>query len=210
MDTAFWLNKWTSNQIGFHEKHPHPLLVRYWERLTRCPRSKVFVPLCGKSNDLIWLKEQGHKVVGVEVSEIAVSDFFYEQNLTPEITIESSLTRFTSESYVLYCGDYFNLRPSDVGDFSLVYDRASLIALSPDTRARYVEKLSDFSRTGTQKLLVALEYDTEIVNPPPYAVTAQEIHNLYEPLWRIEKVGVHDTDVKGHAGQEIVYIITRK
>ena len=210
MDTAFWLSKWASNQIGFHEKQPHPLLIRYWERLLTGTRSTIFVPLCGKSNDLIWLKEQGHKIIGVEISEIAINDFFREQDLVPQITPDNSLTKYSSEPFVIYCGDYFNLSLHQVKGFTLVYDRASLIALSPNTRARYADKLSELSPPGTQQLLVTLDYNAEIINPPPYAITAQEVYNLYEPLWRVEKVGTQKTNVKDQPGVETAYIITRK
>lgn len=45
--------------------------------------SRVFVPLCGKSLDMIWLAQQGHEVIGVELSPVAVEDFFRENGLNP-------------------------------------------------------------------------------------------------------------------------------
>ena len=50
----------------------------------------VFVPLCGKTLDMVWLCQQGHTVVGCELSEIAALDFFKENSI-PYETRESSM-----------------------------------------------------------------------------------------------------------------------
>jgi len=46
-------------------------LCQYWQELNLAHDSVVFVPLCGKSRDMLWLREQGHQVLGVELSAIA-------------------------------------------------------------------------------------------------------------------------------------------
>ena len=45
----------------------------------------IFVPLCGKTLDLIWLNEKGHTVMGCELSEVAAKQFF-EENKIPYST----------------------------------------------------------------------------------------------------------------------------
>ena len=44
----------------------------------------VFVPLCGKSLDMVWLLEQGFSVTGCEISELAVQQFFTENSIPYE------------------------------------------------------------------------------------------------------------------------------
>ena len=41
----------------------------------------ILVTLCGKSLDLPWLCEQGHDVVGVELSAVAAKQLFEENNI---------------------------------------------------------------------------------------------------------------------------------
>ena len=41
----------------------------------------MFVPLCGKSLDLLWLREHGHSVVGVELSAVALESFCMEHGI---------------------------------------------------------------------------------------------------------------------------------
>ena len=39
------------------------------------------MPLCGKSLDLLWLRDQGHLVIGVELSATAFEDFCLENGI---------------------------------------------------------------------------------------------------------------------------------
>ena len=41
----------------------------------------MFVPLCGKSLDLEWLRDRGHAVMGVELSAVALESFCMEQGI---------------------------------------------------------------------------------------------------------------------------------
>jgi len=84
MQPDFWHQRWQDNQIGFHRDAPLPLLLAYWPALGLAAGSQVFVPLCGKSLDMLWLAEQGYRVLGVELSELAIRQFFDERGLSPE------------------------------------------------------------------------------------------------------------------------------
>ena len=76
MEHQFWHEKWEINELGFHQDNFNPPLVKHWRTLDIPAGSKVFVPLCGKSLDMLWLVEQGYEVFGVELSEIAAQSFF--------------------------------------------------------------------------------------------------------------------------------------
>ncbi|NNG13294.1 MAG: thiopurine S-methyltransferase, partial [Halobacteria archaeon] len=80
MNPDFWHERWQANQIGFHQDEINPYLVRYWPELEIGMAGRVLVPLCGKTRDMIWLRDQGFSVVGIEVSPIAVEAFFAENN----------------------------------------------------------------------------------------------------------------------------------
>jgi thiopurine S-methyltransferase len=83
MKKEFWLERWERAEIGFHQDEVNPYLLQYWPELHAAQGGEVFVPLCGKSLDMVWLREQGHAVLGVELSAIAVRDFFVEQGKSP-------------------------------------------------------------------------------------------------------------------------------
>src|SRR5437868_13465864 len=93
MNPEFWHERWQQGQIGFHLGRVNPNLERHHRVLTTnptasptaSPRARVLVPLCGKSLDMVWLAQQGQRVVGVELSPLAVQAFWDERQLVPEI-----------------------------------------------------------------------------------------------------------------------------
>ncbi|MGZ8219431.1 MAG: thiopurine S-methyltransferase, partial [Methylomagnum sp.] len=55
-DNALWRQCWRDRHTDdFHQKVVNPLLIRFWPGLGLAEGSRVFVPLCGKSLDMLWL-----------------------------------------------------------------------------------------------------------------------------------------------------------
>ena len=132
MEPQYWHQRWTEGRTGWHREEFNPHLEAHWPRLNVPPQARVFVPLCGKSRDLLWLAGEGHRVVGVELSEIAARAFFAEAGLSPQVTeLGGGFTRYAVDEIEILCGDFFGLTPERLGGIEAVYDRASLIALPP-------------------------------------------------------------------------------
>lgn len=186
MDPDFWLQRWRENQIGFHQAQPTPLLVEHWSSIGVAPGAKVFVPLAGKSLDLLWFASRGHRVLGVELSQLAVEQFFAEHGLTPE-TRESRYGRhYRAGDVELICGDAFALDAPALAGCGAVFDRAALIALPPAMRPRYAGELYARLPQGCRGLLITLEYPPEEKQGPPFAVSEAEVRELYGREWNIE------------------------
>ena len=191
MEPEFWHQRWASNQIGFHEDQVNAYLTRHYADLGLAPGETVFVPLCGKSVDLRWLADQGARVVGVELSPIAVESFFAEQGLTPRTRKEGAFLVWESGRIRVLCGDYFALAASDLAGVHVVYDRAALIALPPERRADYVAHLDRLLPGAHRTLLITLEYQQEQMQGPPFSVAEREVHSLFASA-RVERLGVQD------------------
>jgi thiopurine S-methyltransferase len=140
----------------------------------------VLVPLCGKAVDLAYLAGLGHDVVGVELVEDAVAAFFAEHALTPTIARDEAFVRYQAGGITILAGDVFATTPGVLGPIDALYDRAALIALPPDLRARYVEHLRGMLAAGTPGLLVTLEYPQDAMAGPPFAVLEDEVRQLYD------------------------------
>ena len=141
MDPDFWHQRWQARQIGFHQSAPHPFLERWWPSLGVAPGARVYVPLCGKSLDMVWLAVRGYRVVGSELSALAVEEFFGEQQ-RPDVAIEPEGTfhRHVSGAFEILQGDALQLTPALLGPVQAAYDRAALVALPPvDARALRAE-----------------------------------------------------------------------
>ena len=192
MDPAFWHQRWRDNRIGFHQDRVTPLLEQHWPSLGLAPGSRVFVPLCGKSLDMAWLAAQGHRVLGVELSRIAVEQFFGENGLAPN-TRESSLgTHFTAGPIEIICGDAFALDAQALAGCAGLYDRAALIALPRTMRDTYVGETQARLPAGCRGLLVTLEYPPHEKAGPPFPVDAAEVERLYGRDWEIARIDRRD------------------
>ncbi|HYW93926.1 MAG TPA: thiopurine S-methyltransferase [Gammaproteobacteria bacterium] len=179
MDPRFWRERWLRNQIGFHQDRVNPHLQRYFDRLDLEPGDPVFVPLCGKSLDMLWLAQQGYRVVGAEISEVAVGAFFREQGLAPERQDRGAYVRYRDGAITVLQGDFFHLQAVDLGPVRAVYDRASLIALPPRLREDYAHRMGQLFPSGIRTLLITLEYPQEEMDGPPFSVSDAEVAALF-------------------------------
>ncbi len=187
MDREFWYQRWRAGQTGFHESDVNPLLIRYWSSLGVDRSDRVFVPLCGKSVDMVWLAAQGHRVLGVELSPVAVEAFFDEQGLDPRVRHRDGFEIWDAGDIRIFCGDFFALDRELIGRIGAVYDRAALIALPETMRADYVRHLRGLlPPAGAPVLLVTLEYDAADMDGPPFPVARSEVDERFGPEWQVE------------------------
>ena len=185
VEPEFWRERWQKGQTGFHLGHPNPRLVQHQAALGAGPGSRVLVPLCGKSLDLAWLAAQGHEVVGVELSAVAVQAFFHEQQLSPTIERGGPLVRYHVPGIEIFCGDIFALDRARLGPVSALFDRAALVAWPPSMRERYVQHITGLVPSGAHGLLVTFEYEPPSVSGPPFSVDEPTVRSLYSPSFEI-------------------------
>jgi thiopurine S-methyltransferase len=139
----------------------------------------VLVPLCGKSEDLAFLAGRGHDVVGVELVEDAVRQFFADHQATPAIRVCDGSTIYTAGSITIVAGDFFATTVALVGDIDGIYDRAALIALPPELRARYVPHVRAIAPRAQRELLITLEYPPGSYTGPPFSVEEAEVRSTF-------------------------------
>ena len=180
----FWHSRWQTGQHGWHEAGGNEALREFWPTLDA--GSRVLVPLCGKSVDLLWLAKQGAEVIGVEVSEIAARSFFEEAGLQYEMDEAGGLNWFRNleAGIAIACGNYFEFsdRP-----FDALYDRASLVALPPKKRPEYIRRTKNLLKPGAAQLLLTLEYDDTDIEGPPFSVFADEVFGYWPGLRRVRE-----------------------
>jgi thiopurine S-methyltransferase len=194
VEADFWHTRWENMQIGFHEGDVNRMLAAHIGALGLYPGARIFLPLCGKTRDIAWLLAQGYRVAGAELSGIAVRQLFEELGVTPEITGHGTLRAYAAPGVTVFAGDIFALTPDLLGPVDAIYDRAALVALPADMRARYTAHLMTLTATAPQ-LLITFEYDPAIMAGPPFSVTAAEVQTHYAPHYRITQLA--DLDVPG-------------
>jgi thiopurine S-methyltransferase len=185
-DNHLWLESWRSQCTDFHQSAVNPLLSQFWPGLKLPHGSRVFVPLCGKSLDMLWLAQQGHDVLGVELSPVAVEDFFLENNLHPVKTQIGTFTLWQDGRLSILCGDYFALTRAHIGHFDTVYDRAALTALPENIRGLYVAQLRRLVSDAAMIFLLTVEDAAENVTMKQANGVDDEIRSLYSAGFEIE------------------------
>lgn len=185
MQPEFWRDRWRTGQIGFHQSKVERYLEKYWPALglANTPglvnSNRVFVPLCGKTLDLTWLVDRGHAVAGVELSGAALESYCMENGILARRRSGDGFEVYEAPNLRLYCGDFFELDPERLGPVSAVYDRAALISWNSDLRAAYVAHMRKLTNSGTQTLLITMEYPQSQMSGPPFSVSADDIERLY-------------------------------
>jgi thiopurine S-methyltransferase len=202
MNPEFWYKRWQEKRIGFNQSIVNPLLIEYFNHLNLSAGSRVFVPLCGKSIDMVWLATQGYDVVGVELVETAVQEFFAEQNIQPTMYqhaenlaikyYQGQLPNQTSGTITLWVADIFSLTSTDTGSIDAVYDKAALIALTADMRTKYSEQMRQLSgnvdnvyNKVAPQLLITLNYDQSKKDGPPFSINGEQIQQYYGSHYQI-------------------------
>ena len=192
MDPEFWHERWLRGEIGFHQHDFNAYMQAFTERLGLQSGAHIFVPLCGKSLDLLWLRQQGYHVSGVEISPRAVEDFFMENRLVARTIAIPGGQLYRAENLDLYCVDFFASEFPGMPTIDAVYDRAALVALPPGMRAAYAPRLVGMLRPGVRILLVTLDYPQAEMHGPPFAVTLEEVEERFEATCLIERLHSED------------------
>lgn len=150
MEEIFWFNSWELNRTytGFRRQDIHPYAVKYLTPFSLEGKS-VFVPLCGKSLDLLYFSHFAFRVIGVDISEKPILQFFEEnQRMYKRIG-----NRFISGNLTILCCDFFSLTAKELGPIDIIYDRASLAVLPPPLRIKYRQVLERLTPVGALNFL---------------------------------------------------------
>ncbi len=191
MDPDFWQRVWREGRTAFHEGKPNYFLERYTQAWPAGRR--VLVPLAGKTADMAALAAMGHQVVGVELSELGARAFFDERGLVAQESREGDFLVLETEDLSLWVGDFFATSTALLGRFDAVYDRAALIALPPELRARYVPHVRSLLAPSFEGLLVTFEYPAGALEAPPFSVEEEEVRRLWGGA-RVEELEYRPSD----------------
>ena len=215
MQQDFWHQRWQENRIGFHQPQPNDYLIQYLPTLTLQPHARILVPLSGKTLDIGWLLMQGFRVVAIELSRVAIHALMQQLKDDLGIVFEQkqleACVHYHHPEIDLFVGDFFDVSNVEIGQIDAIYDRAALIALPPEMRARYAQHLIDITQ-GAVQLLVSYQYDQDSFQGPPFSVEAEEIEQLYASQYSIRQLAHVELSEqhKGRQAQEKIWYLRAK
>jgi len=184
LDKDFWNERWEKEEIAFHMNEVNPMLIKHFSQLFLEKQKRIFIPLCGKTLDIKWLLDRNHKIVGVELNELAVKSLFVELKIEATILKTSDFIIYKHENIEVFVGDFFNLSETLLGKVDLIYDRAALVALPQDMRKKYSAHLLNITNRVSQ-LLLTYEYDQSTMKGPPFCVDSLEVKEYYFDIYSL-------------------------
>lgn len=213
MDTQFWLDSWYEGgfKTSFHRRDIHPFILRHFPPQALTGR-RILVPLCGKTLDMEYFRQHAQHVIGVELAENAIHQFFEEQRLT----YQRYDNRFEAEGLTIICGNFFDISVQNVGKIDMVYDRACLVALPLSMRLQYIKKIHELLPKGGQQFVNTIEYKLS-KGEPPFSVSPDELASYYgltHQIQHLEAVNIPNHGLIRRWGLKYViehgFILTRQ
>ncbi len=196
MELSYWQSRWEKGNTGFHMPGGYPGLRTHWKKLPLPQNPHVFVPLCGKTEDMIWLSSNAGRVTGVEISEKAVREFFHENGLEPETSSFAGFTIYKSQNIEIWCGDFQKFPEHKIDPVDLIYDKAALVALPERMRASYCRKAKELSHSKTALLLHHFDYNQNEMPGPPFSVPLKEVENYFGSDYKITLLEKNSLDIE--------------
>ena len=132
-------------------KKVDPILMKNIDKLTGGRSNlRIFVPLCGKTPDMLWLAEQGHAITGVEASLRYIKGFFRDNKLeytvnSRQITAEKKTNVYETKgkNIALYNCDIFDFSLEESGgQFDAIWDQSAMPVINAMGKKRLKEYTS--------------------------------------------------------------------
>lgn len=180
-----WEQRWQDNRIGFHRPHVHKLLEKNIDKVVAGRTGvRFFFPLCGKAVDMKWLADMGHSVVGVEIAEAAILQFYEENDMSHVVEPVASIPgakvyKNVEKNIAIYQCDLFKFSSCVEGQFGAIWDRGALVAINPKERENYASLFVSLMAEDCRYLLSTVLYDPEKHKGPPFFVPNEQVHTLF-------------------------------
>ena len=206
-----WENAWENDRTGWHLDHVNTNLTENIEFLTdNKPNCRILVPFCGKTLDMLWLVKQGHTVIGIEVVQKAIEDFFQENNILYEKTTVCE----NGHCYMAFDGrlklfdcDYFKFNSSLAGGkVDGVWDCNALGAIPRNYWTQYLQTSLELLDPHGRILLQAFLYNQEEYRGPPFSVPKEELSRILGDSYELQLLNRKPAeDARARFGQSWLY-----
>ncbi|XP_042142590.1 thiopurine S-methyltransferase [Ixodes scapularis] len=179
-----WAHLWSTGDTNWHNPDGDPFLKKHQDVILAGKEdAQVFVPLCGKAVELKWFYDKGHRVVGVEVVEAPVREFFDENALPCEESfcpvLNRKILQTPDKRLRIFICNIFDFNTSCAGPMDIVWDKGGLIAVGDADAPRYVSILKSLLAPDFSYGLWVIDYEAEGYAGTPRPMPEGRIRNLF-------------------------------
>ena len=196
---GFWETQYRQGTTGWDLGGPTPAFVHLLSGPDPPVPGAMLVPGCGRGYDAILFAQHGFQVVGVDHAPSAVE-------AATRLALEEGVSCTFLEA------DLFTLPARYFETFDYVLEYTCFCAINPDRRSEYVQVVTDVLRPGGE--LLALFFPVlppgYAVEGPPFPVSAQEVRNLFEGRFDIDRLGPTPHTITPRQGRELLARFRRR
>ncbi|MBI3075424.1 MAG: methyltransferase domain-containing protein [Deltaproteobacteria bacterium] len=160
------------------------------------PPGRVAVLGCGRGHDARLLARRGCEVWGFDFAE-------------PAIREARELARHDAPAPRFEQRDLFTLPEAYPAFFDGIWEYTCFCAIDPARRAEYVECVRKILRPRGWFLALFYPLDAQLLGPP-FPVSQDEVHHLFDPFFEFEASAIPDTSIPRRLGKEWLVRATLK
>ncbi|CAN8001243.1 unnamed protein product, partial [Ixodes hexagonus] len=179
----YWSNRWDTGNTPWHRPDIHPLLTEHENEVVGNRRdAQVFIPLCGKANEIKWFYDKGHRVAGLEYVETTVRQFFEDNKLsyceTTCPVLNCKILQTNDKRLRIFICSVFDFKKECVGPVDIIWDRGALVAVKKEDREKYVSVMLSLMSPDSTYALVSVVHDDDYTGFPT-SVPDDTVRELY-------------------------------
>jgi thiopurine S-methyltransferase len=144
-----WIKEWEESlKPRWSMEGVNPYMQQFKNDLTKGKQCvKIFFPMCGDVADMSWMADMEHTIVGVEISPVAIEQFFngneIEYDVKPFELMKGTVYASKNGNIRIDCGYFFLFGSSVERDFDGIWDRGSFNTLCDMTlKKKYIQILT--------------------------------------------------------------------
>jgi len=183
-----WNRYYREGNTAWDLNEPSPPFVRL-HQTGLLSKGKVAIPGCGKGNEVLYFAREGFDVTAIDFSDEAM------QNVRKRLKRSALKANLVKENFLNLPGEYEE-------SFDFVLEQTCYCAIEPLNRADYVRSAHRILRT--EGAIIALFYDIENQDGPPFGTSLEEIRQRFSPLFILESLELCPDSHKRRAGKELL------
>jgi SAM-dependent methyltransferase len=191
----FWDIRYQAGDNGWDIAQPAPPFVDLLSEPDAPAPGRMLVLGCGRGYDAIFFAGRGFSVLGVDFSHIAIEE-------------ARNATAHGTSGAVFLEHDMYALPHSYDHTFDYVLEHTCLTAIPPAKRPEYVQLVRRMLAESGRYIALFLVHGQAVA--PPFDISIQEIHRLFDPYFVIERLEkpAHSVDLRD--GLELFAIMSAR
>jgi SAM-dependent methyltransferase len=167
-----WGKYYQEEKTAWDLGEPSPPFVRLFKE-GKLKKGKMAVPGCGKGHEVLFFAKENFEVTAIDFAKEALQ------------IVQERLQKASLEAKLLQ-KDFLDLDREEDGRYDYILEQTCYCAIEPVKRGNYVRAAHRLLRP--QGELIALFYDIDNVDGPPFGTSRDEILKRFSPFFKIESL----------------------